>query len=287
MSSFNKTEYHNNHPEQGVSVMGDVRDNKSHSNTYYKQVDKRNQLSNLQGAGHGTQLKRPTKQVSLTYQNLCADMANTQLGDEDAYAELEMDYDIEGDAEEYEAEMARRRRSVLEKEFQDLQEEHRRLQLLLVAGKDDYNRRLDAGVLLRKLQILEINVELNKDCFVVKEEEGDKQQEKDEQEDDQYQYTLTAMDDDKMDRHEAHLHNLASLEEYYASQANNDAEYEFWLQFEINEYECGNHVDVVVRCDDDSDDELNRADSEYDADDRMQEEIENRREEAMEEAMEE
>jgi hypothetical protein len=265
MSSFNKTEYHNNHPEQGVSVMGDVRDNKSHSNTYYKQVDKRNQLPNLQGAGHGTQLKRPTKQVSLTYQNLCADMANTQLGDEDAYAELEIEYDIEGDAEEYEAEMARRslgqRLRVLEKEIQDVQEEEGRLQLIQDAGKNDYIHRQGAGVLAGEMRHLEMK------------------------------YTLVAMDDDKMDRHEAHLHNLASLDEYYASLVNNDAEYEFWLQFEINEYECGNHVDVVVRCNDDDNVATNCAVDdedryEYDADDRMQDEIENRREEAMEEAME-
>ena len=43
MSSFNKTEYHSNNPEQGVSVIQNVRDNKSHSNIYLKQVDKRNQ----------------------------------------------------------------------------------------------------------------------------------------------------------------------------------------------------------------------------------------------------
>jgi hypothetical protein len=167
MSSFNKTEYHSNNPEQGVSVIQNVRDNKSHSNIYLKQVDKRNQavavadtnnnipnkLKNKLSNNIPLQEKKSAvrKQVSLTQKDLQTHDADILNGETDAFAELELEYDVEGDAEEYEAEMERRilsqRLRVLEKETQYAKEESLQLQLLEDVGKDDFNRH-SARVLL-------------------------------------------------------------------------------------------------------------------------------------------
>jgi hypothetical protein len=139
MSIFNKTEYHNNNPEQGISVMQDVRDGKSHSNTYLKQVDKRNQIH--------TQDPRltTTRRVVANSPIPSRELQETMDGEADAYAELEIEYDVEGDDVAYEAEMARRdlvkRLREVEKEFQDAKQEKQQLRLIEKTGKTDVEAR--------------------------------------------------------------------------------------------------------------------------------------------------
>jgi hypothetical protein len=159
MSSFNKTEYHSNNPEQGVSVIQNVGgDNKSHSHSYFKQANKRNQTvadtnnkiknklsHNISSLQEKKYAGRKQVQVSLTQKDLQTDEADILNGETDAFVELEMEYDVEGgDAEEYEAELERRRISqrlqVLEKETQYAKEESLQLKLLANVGKDDFNR---------------------------------------------------------------------------------------------------------------------------------------------------
>lgn len=224
MSSFNKTEYHNVHPEQGVSLLRVVRDDKSHSSAYFKQANKRNQLltdtinglpnklknklaldvplqhKTLKAQSLRLKIDRP-KQVS--HVNYYADMADTQDGEADAFAEMELDYDdvvedvvVEEDVSVNEDALRQYYTCDTSSEYEDEDEDE---------GEDEYE---EAGMSeFEKLPTLE-------------------------------------------DIHDAHLRNLESLSDYYASSAFknpslSDAEYEFWLLFEIRMYEEGNRTDVV------------------------------------------
>ena len=90
-------------------------------------------------------------------------------------------------------------------------------------------------------------------------------------------------DESSVDEHMfmAHQNNLAALTRYYENIAINptevDAEYEFWLTFEIRSFEEGSRDDIVdvnkKMADDDEEKE--------DADDRLQQYIEDRAEDAM------
>lgn len=285
MSSFNKTEYHSQNPEQGVSLLRIVRDDKSHSNTYFKQVDMRNQtltdtinslpsklknklsldvpLQHKKAQSLRLKIDRP-KQV-LSHINYYTDMEDTLDGEADAFAEMEMNYDYVEDVED--------------------------------------------------------EVSVDEDALRQHVETEDEEEEVCEFDDDYYKDEESSLED----KPDVHLSNLKSLADYYASSASktpslNDDEYEFWLLFEIRAYEDGNHTDAIdvkqnmayyaynninktVYDDDDAcaeydksvlysenqalpaqdEDEYDAADKyEYDIDDKRQDEIENRRAEAME-----
>jgi hypothetical protein len=109
------------------------------------------------------------------------------------------------------------RRQLLDKEIQDVKEKGQRLKQLQDTGSNMSASLFNADVLRRTLGRVESNIELNWDCFEVE------------------SYVRN--------RRDAHLCNLGSLADYYMNKVN-DPEYEFWLQFEIREYESGNHEDV-------------------------------------------
>ena len=145
MSNFNKTEYHNNNPDQGISVMQDVRDGKSHSNIYLKQVDKRNQIHTQDPRLSTTQTTHRVVANSPIRESPSRELQETMDGEADAYAELEIEYDVEGDDVAYEAEMTRRdfvkRLREVEKEFQDAKQEKQQMRMIEKTGKTDVEAR--------------------------------------------------------------------------------------------------------------------------------------------------
>jgi hypothetical protein len=260
MSTFNKTEYHNNNPEQGISAMQDVRDGKSHSNTYLKQADKRNQIHTVPVLVE-TMRHLKTNRVA-TSRDLQTDMAETMDGEADAFADLETVYDVEGDEEAYEAEMARRelvkRLREVEKDVQDAKQEKQQMRLIEKTGKTDVERGLK-----------KINTDAF-EAFVLAMEKAREDDEEEEEDDDGVDNFISDIEN-LTPRFESYQRHLIALDEYKRFTTQCDPEYERLLQYKILSYNMGNHTGVVdvKLCDRDVVHNLGRArdQDDYDQDD--------------------
>ena len=273
------------------------RDKKSHSKTYLKQVQKRDQnladainrlpnklrkklATDMPSSTQQPESKRANKRrdTSPIFQMLTA-YSDDQLAREDAMAELEDEEALV--KEEYrlaqiEAKDAEYRRLV--DQWQGEVQTKRDLEFqIYFQKKTQYNEGCGSVEDMRKIRDAIILYEMQHDIRSTQYSgsESDSEVETSPENDD--------CDESSVDEHMfmAHQNNLSALTRYYKNIAINptevDAEYEFWLTFEIRSFEEGCRDDIVdvdkKMADDDEEKE--------DADDRMQQYIEDRAEDAM------
>jgi hypothetical protein len=275
------------------------RDKKSHSKTYLKQVQKRDQsladainrlpnklkkkLATDMPSSTATQqpeTRRANKRRDTypTFQMLTA-YSDDQLARQDAMAEMQDEEALmeeENRLAQIEAKDAEYRRLV--DQWQGEVQTKRDLEFqIYFQKKTQYNEGSGSVEDMRKIRdaIILYEMQHNIRSTQYSGSESDSEVETTPENDD--------CDESSVDEHMfmAHQNNLAALTRYYENIAINpsvvDAEYEFWLTFEIRSFEEGCRDDIVdvdkKMADDDEEKE--------DADDRLQQYIEDRAEDAM------